>query len=235
MKIGWALLLCAANLAVQTEFDRYVQSAEARMKSRKAAVQQTRSAKTSAANGSNPHTISGGMIHDWSGSIFLPGVKLDRLLRMLRDYDHRARYFPEILSSAKLLCRSGDHFRVAMRIHERATIDIENDVLWERIDERHWTSRSYSAKVQEVGGDHKYLLRLNSYWWFTEADGGVYVEAETITLSGQFSAATRALGSLFGISPEKSLKRTLETIRDVMAKPGLQFAEPNGVACGSLP
>jgi len=27
---------------------------------------------------------------------------------MLQDYNHRAQYFPEIISSARLLCRSGD-------------------------------------------------------------------------------------------------------------------------------
>ena len=221
------------------DFDCYVESAEARMQSRthflladsdsslKVHVLRDRKVQTSAANGANPHQAADGLIHDWAGTVFIPGVSLDRVIHLLQDYDHRAQYFSDVLSASKLLCRTGqDRFRASMRLREPTAIDTENDIVWQHIDQHHWQSRSYSINIKEVGSDHKYLLRLNSYWRFSEADQGVYVEGETITLSGQFGSATRALGSLFGISPEKSLKHTLELIRENALKPGLELASP---------
>jgi hypothetical protein len=86
-----------------------------------------------------------------------------------------------------------------------------------------------------VGKDHGYLRRLNSYWRFAEIGKGVSVEAETITLSDEFGAMTRALGSaLMGINPEKSLKHSLTSMRQSVLKPGLEIPKlPEGLpACG---
>lgn len=232
-----------AQPAAAADFDCYARQAEAAMRGRKtflrvdadpktrAQVRQSRSAKTTPGGSPNPVSASSGLLHHWTGTIFIPGVGVDRAIRMLQDYDHRARYFGELLSDSTLRCRTGDdRFSVAMRLREPAAIDTENDVVWERVAEKRWQSTSYSTKVQEVGGDHNYLLRLNSYWRFAEADGGVYIEAETITLSGRFSSAVRAVGSLLGISPEKSLRKTLDTIRKTVSDSRLQFADlPTGL------
>lgn len=181
---------------------------------------------TVAAQRGNPQKADDGLIHDWIGTVFVPGIHLDRLIPVLQDYDRRAVYFSEILSSSKLLCRNGSHFRSEMRLKEPAPIDTENDVVWERVDAYRWKSTSYSTRVREAGGDHEYLLRLNSYWRFSEADEGVYVEAETLTLSGQFGAFLRTLGSVAGISPETSLKRSLDLIRRI-AKSAVPAAIPD--------
>jgi hypothetical protein len=208
----------------ENEFNCYVQSAEARLRSRQSSLAadadsalKDRSLRegriqTSPADAANPRQVTEGLIHDRVGKVYVPSTSLDRLLQ---DYDRRAQYFKDVLSSSKLLCRTGQNrFRVSMRLKEPAVIDTENDITYEQIDGYHWQSRSYSTRVREVGTDHKYLLRLNSYWTFSEVDDGVLVEGEAITLSGQFGSAIRAVGSLFGISPEKSLRRTLASIRE---------------------
>ena len=46
------------------------------------------------------------------------------------------------------------------------------------------------------------------------------MEAETITLSGEFGSFMRALGSMMGINPEKSLRKTLESMRESHAQAG---------------
>jgi hypothetical protein len=208
------------------EYECYVQSAEARMANRKPVAAGTK-VITVPGNGTNPHKISGGMIYDWIGTVLIPGASLDRTVRMLQDYDHRSRYFPEMISASKLLCRSGDdRFGFSMRLKEPAVIDTWNDVVWQHVDARHWRCRSYSTKVTEIGKQHNYLLRLNSYWRFAETDQGVAVEAQTITLSGEFSAFMRSLGSMMGINPEKSLRTTLTSMRESVLKPGQNFALP---------
>ena len=156
---------------------------------------------------------------------------------MLQDYDHRAQYFPETISASKLLCLTGtDRFQYSMRMKEPAILDVESDVVWERVDAQRWRLRSLSTRVAEVGKDHGYLRRLNSYWRLAETSKGVFVEAETITLSDEFGSATRFLGSaLMGINPEKSLRHSLTSMRESVLKPGLEIPKlPAGLpACGA--
>ncbi len=237
----------AQQLKPQTinDFECYVQSAEARMNARKAFLvadenpavkDQAMRGKivTNPVPGANPKKITGAMLFDWIGTVFLPGAKLDRTLRMLQDYDHRAQYF-DVVSNSKLLCQTGgNHFGYSMRLKEPTVIDSDNDVVWEKVDDQHWRCHSYSTKVREVEKEKGYLLRLYTYWRVAAVENGVMVEGEAIELSGEFGAMTRALGSLFmGISPEKSLRRSLVSMKETMAKPGLEFANnPGAPACG---
>ena len=146
---------------------------------------------------------------------------------MLQDYDHRAEYFNEVIAASKLLCRTGENrFGFTMRLKEPAVIDSENDVVWESAGPRRAHCRSYSTKIQEIGKEHGYLLRLNSYWRFTETDKGVFAEGQTITLSGEFGSFMRTLGSMMGINPEKSLKKSLTSMQETLEKPGMEFHKP---------
>lgn len=221
------------------DFECYVQSAERRMAARQAflladsdsalndRVVRGRRVETVPGNGANPHKVSGGLVFDWVGSVFVPGANLDQTLRMLQDYDHRAQYFSETIASSKLLCRRGDgQFRYTMRLKEPAVMDVESDVVWERVDAHRWRCTSYSTGVRAVGKDKGYLRRLYSYWRFAETPSGVYVEGETVTLSDEFGSLMRGLGSLVGINPEKSLRHSLEAMRESLEKTGAQFPGP---------
>src|ERR1035438_590898 len=78
------------------EFECYVQSAEARMDARKAFVLadndtafnnllvREKGVQTVLANGANPHKLSGGQLYDWIGTVFIPGVSLEKLVFMLQ-------------------------------------------------------------------------------------------------------------------------------------------------------
>jgi hypothetical protein len=257
MKLAIVLcLLFPAGLRAQQlkpetaqSFDCYVQAAEARMDARKAflladtdtalADQIVRGQKirTIEANGANPHKLPGGQLYDWLAASFIPGTTLDRLIPFLQDYDHRAQNFPETISASKLLCVTAPgHFQYAMRMKEPAILDVDSDVVWERVDAQRWRCRSKSTHVAEVGKDHGYLRRLYSYWRFAETPKGVFVEAETITLSDEFGSVTRMLGSaLMGINPEKSLRHSLTSMREGVLKPGLEIPKPpaGSPACGA--
>lgn len=221
------------------DFECYVQAAEQRMAARQAFLLADSAPALNdrlirghrveivPGYGANPHKVSGALIFDLVGSVFIPGTNLDQTLRLLQDYDHRAQYFRETIASSKLLCRRGDRqFRYAMRLREPAVIDVQSDVVWERVDAHRWRCTSYSTEVQPVGKDKGYLRRLYSYWRFAETPNGVYVEGETITMSDEFSSLMRGLGSLMGINPEKSLRHSLESMREALVKPGAQFPGP---------
>ncbi|MGO9262304.1 MAG: hypothetical protein ACLQU1_39295 [Bryobacteraceae bacterium] len=231
------------------QFACYVQSAEARMEARKAflladtdtalneQIVRGQKVRTIEANGPNPHKLAGGQLYDWIAASFIPGATLDRLIPMLQDYEHRARYFPETISASKLLCATGtDHFQYSMRMKEPAVLDVDSDVVWERVDPQRWRCRSVSTRVVEVGKDHGYLRRLVSYWRFAETGKGVFVESEAITLSDEFGSVTRLLGSaLMGINPEKSLKHSLESMRESVLKPGFEPPKPGAPGAPGSP
>jgi hypothetical protein len=228
------------------DFECYIQSAEKRMDERKSfLVADSNSAmkqqlvqghvQTVPGNGANPHKLTGAHVYDWIGTIFIEGATVERTVHMLQDYDHRPQYFPEVIATSKLLCRTGDNqFRFTMRMKEPAVIDVESEVVWQKMDAHRWRCRSYSTGIKNVGKDQKYIQRLFSYWRLSETDKGVFVEGESITLSGEFGSFMRTLGSLVGINPEKSLKKTLSSMRETMHKTGLEFAPPaSGLpACG---
>jgi hypothetical protein len=241
--------LLAQKLKPETlsAFECYVQSAEKRMDARQVflladadatlngKVVGGHSVETVEGNGANPHKVPNGLVFDWVGTVFIPGTTLDRTVRMLQDYDHRDRYFSETISTSKLHCRKGENqFHYSMRLKEPAVVDVDNDVVWERADAHRWRCRSYSTEVRAVGKDKGYLRRHYSYWRFVEVKDGVYVEGKTITMSDEFGTFMRALGSMMGINPEKSLRHSLESMRESLTKPGMDFpATPTGLTeCG---
>ena len=251
-----ALSVCApATLRAQElkpattrTFDCYVQGAEARLDARKTFLAADLDAalndrlvrgqrvETFPANGANPHKLPAAHLYDWTGSVFIPGGTADRTIRLLQDYDRRAQYFPDMVSESKLACRTGDgHFQYSMQLKEAGHIEVRSDVVWERVDQHRWKCRSYATSLREIGSNHGYLLRLYSYWRVAEVEKGIYVEGESISLTAEFSAVSRALGSaLLGLNPEKTLRRSLASVRELVLNRSLQFAGPPAglPACG---
>ena len=177
------------------------------------------------------HDVHGGLVHDWQGATFVPGVTLDQTLALLRNYDnHKAVYAPEVID-AKVLSRQGDHLRVFMRLRKKKVITVilntEYDTTFERVDDTHGRSRSLSTKITEVvepetkaehelppGEDHGFMWRLNSYWRFEERDGGVYIECEAISLSrGVPTFLTGVMAPIVRQLPRESLEKTLSATR----------------------
>lgn len=180
--------------------------------------------------------IPGGLIHGWTGVVFVRGISLPQALAKLQNYGRAAEYYkPEVLQS-KLLERNGDDFRVFLRLKETEVItvvlDTEYDIRYEGIDGTHAYSRSYSTRITEVanggtakeraypaGEDHGFLWRLDSYWHFYEGDGGVYVQCRAISLTRDIPAGLGWLvGPFIEKIPAKSLRETLEQTRAALTK-----------------
>ncbi len=143
-----------------------------------------------------------------------------------------------MVSESKLACRTGDgHFQYSMQVKEAGHIEIRSDVVWERVDQHRWKCRSYATSLREIGSNHGYLLRLYSYWRVAEVEKGTYVEGESISVTAEFSAIARVFGSaLLGLSPEKTLRHSLASIRELVLNQSLQFAGPPAglPACGDV-
>ncbi len=178
------------------------------------------------------------IIHHWLGAVFVSGVRLQAVLKLVEDYNrHQDIYKPEIVRS-RLLSRTGNDFKIYYRLRKRkvitVTLNTEHDVHYSLLDSAHAYSRSYSTRIAEVadadspnerekpvGHDGGFLWRLYSYWKFAERDGGVYIECESISLTRDIPTGLGWLIKPFVTSiPKESLEMTMGSTRSALLAPG---------------
>lgn len=175
--------------------------------------------------------IDDGMIHHWLGAVFIPDVRVDEVLALVQDYDRHDRIYGPDVQQARILEREGDEFRVFMRFRKKKVITVVVDTIHAVRYERPAPDRAYSlsrtTEVHEVenpgepderqipeGEGRGFLWRLDSYWRFLEADGGVYVESESVSLTRTIPLLLRWLVAPFvNDVPRESLAFLLETTR----------------------
>jgi hypothetical protein len=180
--------------------------------------------------------IPGGMIHDWIGITFVPGVTLQQTLAALQDYDRDADYYRPTVLRAKLLSRVGNSFHVFLRLKEThvltVVLDTEYEIQYLALDSTHAASISHSTQITEIESagspqehaaspkdNHGFLWRLNSYWRFYQADGGVYIQCNAISLTRDVPARLGWLvGPFIQNVPRESLDFTLTATREALLK-----------------
>jgi hypothetical protein len=158
-----------------------------------------------------PIKIPGGLIHDWTGAIFIPNAALRDVLQVVRDYgQYKTVYHPNVVS-AKPLETSEWEDRFSMVVMNKSffaksALDGDYHSTFTQLDDQRWYSVSETTRVQEVaeyGGSSPYMLpqdhgtgiiwRLYSIARYQERDGGVYVELEAIALSRDIPGGLRWL------------------------------------------
>jgi hypothetical protein len=185
-------------------------------------------------DGDESISIPGGLIHDWVGLVYIPGVTLRQAMSLLQDYDHDSEYYnPQVLKS-KLMEHSGDDFKIFLRLKRvqvvTVVLDTEYDVHFTTLDADHAISKSYSTRIVEVenagepqetskpvGDDHGFLWRLDTYWRFQQADGGVYVQCNAISLTRDIPLGLAWLVKPFIQNiPGESVRFTLDATRKAL-------------------
>jgi hypothetical protein len=184
-------------------------------------------------NGENQ--VKGGLIHDWIGDVFFPGVTLDRVLSAIQDYNRQKTIYPDIQDS-RIKGHNGDDFTVYLRIMKSKmmmtdVLNTDHTIHFTRVDSNRAYCSSHSTRIAEVsdagtsrehelpvGKDRGILWRMNGYWFFEERDGGVYAEFESITLSRDIPAImSKILGPVLHGVPVESLRSSLERTKQAMA------------------
>lgn len=193
--------------------------------------------QNSQASGSSAATpVPGGLIHDWTATIFVPGVSLSQTLALLQDYDRdRDFYGPQVVKS-QLLARSGNQFRVFLRLKQTniltVVFDTEYDVRYFPLDSTRAYSRSCSMRIQQVdnpgqpderarpaGDDDGFLWRLCTDWRFYQAGGEIYIECRAISLTRDVPVGLGWLVKPFIENiPSESLRFTLDATRNALRK-----------------
>jgi hypothetical protein len=156
-----------------------------------------------------PKKVSSGLIHDWLGAGYVPNVKIEDILRIVRDYDrYKEVYRPGVIDSISH-GRDGVKDLFSMRLANKSVIaktalDTDCEASYIRVDDRHWYGVSNTTHIQEVdkfgtpgqrtlpeGQGTGLIWRLSSITRLEERDGGVYAELEAIALSRDIPAAFR--------------------------------------------
>ena len=175
--------------------------------------------------------VPGGMIHDWGGVAFIPGVKIDDVLSILQDYDHHAIYYAPDVTRARIESRDGNHFQVFLRFRRQKIVTVvlntEHAVTYYRDSPLRAHSRSSAiriAQVEDPGGPHEkekppgedegFLWRMETWWRMEERDGGVYVQNQVVTLTREIPTGLAWLIEPFiNNIPKETLEFTLQATR----------------------
>jgi hypothetical protein len=187
-------------------------------------------------DGGKKINVPGGLIHHWTGTVFIPGAKLAQTLALEQDYDHHQEYFRPDVVRSKVLRHEGSDYLVQLRFYKKkiitSVLDTEHHVHYGTLDSAKAWSRSYTTRVQEVadagqsgerlepeGHDRGFLWRMNTYWRFEEKDGGTYVESQSISLTRDIPTGVGWLvGPMVNSIPRESLTFTLATTRAAVLK-----------------
>jgi hypothetical protein len=254
------LILCSTCLAQAAElkpetlqaWQKYIRAAEAAMQRRllpgqkflwidenatRAALLRNGKILAEPRQGSGSVQVPDGMIHDWIGAAFLPDVKLDDVLAVIRDYARYEDYYKPLVTSSKLIEKSDEATLFSVRTLTRvmfvtSAMQIGYSSRLVRLpgDQRCYiTTRSTriediqnygepDEKVLAPGQGSSYMWRLESIERYEERDGGVYVEIEGLGLSRPIPWALRPLiRSIAARLSRESMLTSLEQTRAAVA------------------
>jgi len=180
--------------------------------------------------------IPDALIQDWQGTIFIPGAGIQQVKAVLQDYEnYKVFYKPEVTES-RLINHTGDEFDVFLRLYKKQVITVvlntNYHVRYALLDPQRMYVNSRSTRIAQasdpkhpeareepIGNDGGYLWRLNSYWRFEAADGGVYAECEALSLSRDVPALIGwAIRGFIEKFPKESMHNTLVGTKAAVAK-----------------
>lgn len=182
--------------------------------------------------------VPDGLIHDWTGSVFVRGGTAKQALDVLTDFDrHKSMYAPDV-SASKLISKNNGEYRSHLRFVKHkvitVTMNAEFTTRYVQINDARWQGVVRSVRIAEVddaGTPQEkekpvdtgwgFLWRLNSYWEIDQRDGGVYLELRSISLTRgiPFLLNTIIKPMVTGL-PKESLMSTLEkTAKAIKASP----------------
>lgn len=153
--------------------------------------------------------VPGGLIHHWRGAAFVRGATLDAVVAAAQDYASYHRVY-EWVTRASLLHHVNqadprrDRFWVLLRVQRSAGPVTSTLDVWSAVEYRYprsglATAASNADCIRQiddagepgerrlpVGRGKGYLWRANTYAFYLERDGGVYIDFQTVGLSRGF-------------------------------------------------
>jgi hypothetical protein len=144
--------------------------------------------------------VPNGLIHHWVGTVLMPGVKLDRLVAFVQDYDRYPQIFAPMIPQARVIDRTGDRFVVRMRTSVKKVITVVMDgdytIEYHRLGANRLYTTNAVAGLEQVNdagtadeskekGDEAsgFLWRFRMYCAFEERPDASIEQCESISLT----------------------------------------------------
>jgi hypothetical protein len=158
-----------------------------------------------------PRKVPSGLIHDWMGVSYVPGIGIRDVLPVMRDYGRYKEFYQPHIIESKMLGADDTCDRFSMVLMNKAffkktALDSDYQASYFRVDDHRLYSISKSTRIQEISeygmpGQHTLpenegtglIWRLYSVVRFEERDAGLYIEVEAIALSRDIPAALRVV------------------------------------------
>ena len=190
--------------------------------------------------------VPGGAIHHWRGSVLIPEVTLDDVLHDLLHGVNLTKMQNGVVES-RVIDRDGDRLHMFLKLRRRQLVTVhyntEHHVQYTRHRADAASSRSVAIRIAElvdagssserekpVGRDRGFLWRLNSYWRYHQAGGGVIVECESVSLSRSIPRAIRWMATpIINRTARQVMTRTLTSMAAAMSAQvpgGIEIAAP---------
>jgi hypothetical protein len=179
----------------------------------------------------NPVAITEGLIHDWTGDIFIPHATARDVLGPLQDFNHHSQIYPAMIKT-RLLHRSGNHFSGYWRLSRdsnlvKVTLDLYEDADYLSPAPGKWLCEAHTPKIIQIdaagtpqekalpdGVGYGFLWRMDSFWLLEERNGGVLAECRSLSLSRGIPAAVAWMIKPYVDSqPRDAMQSTLESTR----------------------
>jgi hypothetical protein len=145
--------------------------------------------------------IRSGLIHHWTGVIFIPHATIDEVIATSREYERYSEIYAPSVVAGKLIGTNGDQDRFSMRFLNHALVsqtalDAEYITHFQRIDPTRAITTTWTEAVYEIQNyghpneaklapdqGHGYIWRLESTARMRQSQTGVMLELETLALS----------------------------------------------------
>ena len=182
--------------------------------------------------------VAHGLVHDWVGTVFLPGVSAQQVIDLLRDYEQCKRIYQPHVMASRTVSRSSeeDHFFIVLQnesVLKKFALEghyVSTTVPVESHGGRRWMIVSRSDRLQEVldygepserrppNSASSYIWRLYSFTTLEQGDGGVYMQVEAIALSRDIPAIFQwFVGPLVNRISRNAMTTTLKQTRAALA------------------
>ena len=178
----------------------------------------------------NEGHLPGALLHHWRGSAFVAGATSADFNRVLQNYTAYPAVFSPQVVTADILAHEGDRFHVKLRVRQKHVItvvlDTTYDVTFTNPDPHHASSFSRSTRIAEIASagspnehpltpseDHGFLWALDTWWTAEQADGGLYLQVESVSLTRSIPAGLSwIIGPYIESVPRDSLAFTLRSV-----------------------
>ena len=157
--------------------------------------------------GKGTESVLHGLVHDWIGTIFIPGATISDLWAVVHDYENYRRTYRPVVSSARTLActDASQEFQMVWQrkvLFVSAAIEGRYQAHDVRLDARRGYSIAESVEIREIEGyghpvEHLlpagtgsgFIWRIRSVARYEERDGGVYLELEAVALTRDIPAS----------------------------------------------